>query len=168
MSRPQIKIRTSVEQEYRVTCTSLELLYLPGRMNIGNIPLDSLLVGLDDKEVTIDDNDEDKNEDDDDEDLDSEVFRARPTRLVRPVNRVRTRLARTTSIHLERKRKNSRRYCSLALLKKGANLSRVDLRKSLRHRERKLEFEFGAFAFERLRRKRRFSRHISLKNTYVV
>lgn len=72
MSRPQIKIRTSVERKYRVTRTSLELLRLSG-MNIGSDPLDSLLAGLDDKEVTIDDNDEDE-DDDDDEDLDSEVF----------------------------------------------------------------------------------------------
>lgn len=72
MSRPQIKIQTSVEREYRVTRTSLELLRLSG-MNIGNNPLDSLLAGLNDKEVAIDDNDEDE-DDDDDEDLDSKVF----------------------------------------------------------------------------------------------
>lgn len=63
----------SVERKYRITRTSLELLHLSG-MNIANNPLESLLTGLDDKEVTIDDNVDEDEDEDDDEDLDSEVF----------------------------------------------------------------------------------------------
>lgn len=91
-------------------------------MNTGNTPLDSLLAELDDKEMAIQcDNDEDK-DDDDDEDLDFEVFEQGRSGSSDRSTEFELDSRERLQNHLERKRKNSRRYCSLALLKKRREL----------------------------------------------